>query len=123
MAQAGVDLAGQLGAFQLGDGLDHLLAIGEQAVAVEGGVVGGEHLGERLGHGGRVESRTTSASMVAAPSTSRVRAQSSVSETDGPFFRSIDRRERTIRTNWSVGTSGMLGTLLSTIAFSRSTSG
>ena len=57
------------------------------------------------------------------PSSSRVRAQSRVSDTDGAFFSSRFRIERTMRTTWSASASEMPGTRVSTISFSRSRSG
>ena len=64
-----------------------------------------------------------SASTCSTPSSSRVRAQSSVSDTDGAFFSSSWRIERTMRATWSASESVMSGTLVSTISFSRSRSG
>ena len=52
-----------------------------------------------------------------------MRAQSSVSDTDGAFLSSSWRIERTMRAIWSARLSVMSGTLVSTISFSRSRSG
>ena len=57
------------------------------------------------------------------PSSTRVRAQSRVSDTDGAFLSSSWRIERTMRATWSARLSVMSGTLVSTISFSRSRSG
>ena len=57
------------------------------------------------------------------PSSTRVRAQSMVSETEGCFFSSSVRSDRTMRTIWSASCSSTSGTRVSTISFSRSRSG
>ncbi len=57
------------------------------------------------------------------PSSTSVRAQSSVSDTDGAFLSSSWRIDRTMRATWSASASVTSGTLVSTISFSRSRSG
>jgi sarcosine oxidase subunit beta len=64
-----------------------------------------------------------SASMFSMPRRTRVRAQSSVSETEGCFFSSMLRIERTMRTIWSARWSLTSGTRVRTISFSRSSVG
>ena len=58
-----------------------------------------------------------------APSTSRVRAQSSVSDTDGFFFRSSSRSDLMTWASWVARAAEMPGTRASTISRSRSTVG
>ena len=60
---------------------------------------------------------------VCTPSSTSVRAQSSVSETDGALRSSSVRSERTMRATWSASSSLMPGTLARTISRSRSRSG
>ena len=55
VAELGVDLSGQLRAFQLPHRPHDLLAVGEQPVALKSLVVGAQHRPERVGHRGRVE--------------------------------------------------------------------
>ena len=63
------------------------------------------------------------ASTCSTPSSSSVRAQSRVSDTDGAFFSSSWRIDRTMRATWSARLSVTPGTLASTISRSRSRSG
>jgi hypothetical protein len=90
--------------------------------------VGGELL-DRLGDVGLVLEQDVdgaglrSRSIWSTPSSTSVRAQSIVSDTDGAFFSSSWRIERTMRAIWSARFSVMPGTLVSTISFSRSMSG
>jgi hypothetical protein len=61
--------------------------------------------------------------MFSMPRSTRVWAQSSVSDTDGCFFSSSERIERTMRTIWSARWSLTSGTRVRTISFSRSSDG
>ena len=68
-------------------------------------------------------SRACSASIDSTPSTTRVRAQSMVSDTEGSFFRSRVRMDRTMRATWSASAWLMPGTRVSMMARSRSSWG
>jgi hypothetical protein len=68
-------------------------------------------------------SLATCESMASRLSSNSVRAQSSVSDTLGAFFRSICRIERTTRAIWSARLAVTPGTLARTISRSRSSEG
>ncbi len=68
-------------------------------------------------------SRACAASTDSTPSTTRVRAQSSVSDTEGALRSSRVRKDRTMRATWSASSWEMPGTRVATMSRSRSRSG